>query len=126
MVNESLYEYKKQKKLSKRSLKKLQKDFSDEWPDILDADFYMEPEEIDDDELDKEEEIFDDRLIKILTNELKVIEPNRRYLKFRFKNNLNKIYYGIPMAKLSNEAFLFKLGDGTIKKIRLNDIVAEY
>ena len=135
MIEESLYEFAKRGRPKKRGRKPFKKSLgiaaSDSWKTLEDED---EDEIIDDidvsdmvntDEIEVEEDIFDDKLFKTLSNEIKMIEPNRRVVKFRLKGNLNKILYGIPMTKIGENAFLFKLKNGSMKKIFLRDMIIE-
>ena len=75
---------------------------------------------IDTDEIEINDNAFDDELLKILVNELKTPEFNRRIVNFKVKGGAAIL--GVPMAKLGEEAFLFKLQDGTLKKFFLRDI----
>ena len=91
-------------------------------PDEVDVDV---SDMVDTDTIDVEDDVFDDNLLRALSNEVKLLEPSRRIVEFRLKGNLKKILYGIPMAKLGENAFLFKLRDGSMKKIFLRDMVLE-
>jgi hypothetical protein len=94
----------------------------------------IDPDEVDVDTTDmetadeiavEEEDVFDDKLFKALSNEVKIPEFSRRILKFRLKGDLKHIQHGVPMAKIGDNAFLFKLKDGKMKKIFLRDIILE-
>ena len=135
MIEESLMEFAKRGRPRKNAAKPRLIggiDSTDTWEDMDDEDDIM-PDEINidtsdmetADEIEVEEDIFDNKLFKALSNEIKIIEPNRRFLKFRLKGIAGKSLFGIPMAKIGNNAFLFKLKDGAIKKIFLRDIILE-
>ena len=137
MVEESLYEFAKRGRPRKNAKKPAKKsrgiDAPDTWSDTED-DEMIDPNEVDVDTTDmetadeievEEEDVFDDKLFKALSNEVKIPEFSRRVLKFRLKGDLTKIQNGIPMAKIGDNAFLFKLKDGKMKKIFLRDIVLE-
>lgn len=106
-------------------------DSSDDWdledddldsPDSTDVDTSdMENVEY----LDIDDEKDDSELILALNNELKIPEFNRASLMFRTSGNLNTVYLGVPMAKIGENAFLFKLEDGTLKKFYIKDIILE-
>lgn len=105
---------------------------TDTWGDVED-DEIIDPDELDvdtsdmetADEIEIEEDVFDDKLLKALSNEVKILEPNRANVRFRLKGDLSKVLNGIPMAKLGGNAFLFKLRDGSMKKVFLRDMVLE-
>jgi len=139
IVKESLYEFAKRGRPKKKGRKPMNAarkgagiDATDKW-DVADDDEMVDPDEMDVDTSDMEgaetieieEEAFDNELRKALVNELKVIEPSRRTLKFRLKGDLAKALYGIPMAKVGDSTFIFKLKDGSLKKIKLSDVVTE-
>ena len=137
MIEESLYEFSKRgrpKKGNKKSSKKMRGiDAPDSWGDVE-----SEDEEVLDDidvdvsdmtnaeEIEVEEDVFDDKLQRALSNEVKIPEFSRRVLRFRLKEKPRKILNGVPMAKMgTGNAFLFKLNDGKMKKIFLRDIIVE-
>jgi hypothetical protein len=135
MIEESLYEFSKRgrpKKGSKKSSKKMRGiDAPDSWGDVE-----SEDEEVLDDidvsdmtnaeEIEVEEDVFDDKLQRALSNEVKIPEFSRRVLRFRLKENPRRIINGVPMAKMgSGNAFLFKLDNGKMKKIFLRNIIVE-
>lgn len=140
VVEESLYEFargergkgkkRKKKAKSKSEWKFRGIDTSDKWEESDD----MEEPVLDDvdtsdmenaDSIVVDEDVFDDELIKALNIEIKIPEFNRRTLVFRLKGDLENIISGVPMAKIGNNAFLFKLEDGSLKKIFLRDIITE-
>ena len=140
IVKESLYEFAKRgrpRKNARKPIKSARKgggiDASDKWDAPEDDEEAIDPDEMDVDTSDMEgaetieieEEAFDNELRKALINELKVLEPSRRTLKFRLKGDLGKVLYAIPMAKLGESTFIFKLKDGSLKKIKLSDVVTE-
>ena len=136
MVKESLYENKRGRKRKEQDTKKFSdlesdsfEDLDDEDKDEIDPDnFYLDASDTknsDEIEIEDEDDIFDDQLLRALNNELKVIEPYRRILIFSTKDDPRKRYYGIPMAKMGNDAFLFKLNNGSLKKFYLKDIIVE-
>jgi len=137
MIEESLYEFSKRgrpRKHGKKSSKKMRGiDAPDSWGDVE-----SEDEEVLDDidvdvsdmtnaeEIEVEEDVFDDKLQRALSNEVKIPEFSRRVLRFRLKEKPRKILNGVPMAKMgTGNAFLFKLNDGKMKKIFLRDIIVE-
>jgi hypothetical protein len=135
MIEETLYEFAKRGR-PKKVKRPLKKERGIDAPDVWDAP--EDEEEIDPDELDVdvsdmanvdtieiEEDVFDDKLFKALSNEVKMLEPNRANVRFRLKGDLSKVINGIPMAKIGSNAFLFKLRDGGMKKIFLRDMVVE-
>ena len=136
MVEESLYEFAKRGRPRKNAKKPIKKsrgiDAPDTWGDA-DDDEMIDPDEVDvdttdmetADEIAVEEDVFDDKLFKALSNEVKIPEFSRRILKFRLKGDLGKLQNGVPMAKIGDNAFLFKLKDGKMKKIFLRDIILE-
>lgn len=137
MIEESLYEFAKRGRPRKNARKPLKKDRGIDAPDAWESPDDEEEIPIDDldidtsdmetaDEIEIPDDVIDDALLKALNNEIKVIEPSRRTVKFRLKTELGKIYYGIPMAKFSNNAFLFKLKDGSLKKIFVKDMILEH
>jgi len=107
-------------------------DATDSWGADDDEEM-IDPEELDvdvsdmvnTDSIEIEEDVFDDKLFKALSNEVKMIEPSRANVRFRLKSDPSKILNAIPMAKMGNNAFLFKLKDGQMKKIFLRDIILE-
>ena len=116
LVGESIYEFaKKGSNISE----------PDSWDDVDD----VEDKDIDDIDIsdmeDVEEIEIEDELINALKNEIKIPEFNRRALKFKLKGDLKGSYYGIPMAQLKDTAFLFKIDDGSLKKINLKDMIVE-
>ena len=142
MVKESLYEFAQRGRPRKNPIKpkkakKIKREgFDDEESD--DWHKYEEEEEVDPDELDVdvsdmtdaeeidiEESAFDDQLLTALKNELKSPEFARRVLKFRMKGDMKKKLLGTPLAKMGESSFLFKMKDGSTKKINLTDIIAE-
>jgi len=136
MIEESLNEFAKQGRPRKNARKPLKKirgiEGSDAW-DIPDDEEEIDPDELDVDTSDMEnaetieleDDVFDDKLFRALSNEVKIIEPSRANVRFRLKGDLSKVLNGIPMAKMGNNAFLFKLKDGQMKKIFLRDMVLE-
>lgn len=77
-------------------------------------------------EIEVDDTISSDELETTLNNELKIPEFSRSALTFHLAGDLENVYNGIPMAKMSGgSAFLFKLEDGKLKKIYLKDIVLE-
>lgn len=137
MVEESLYEFAKRGRPRKNAKKPVKKprgiDAPDTWGDSDDEEI-VNPDEIEVDTTDmetadeisvEEEDVFDDKLFKALSNEVKIPEFSRRVLKFRLKGDLGKIQNGVPMAKIGDNAFLFKLQNGQLKKIFLRDIILE-
>jgi hypothetical protein len=137
MIEESLYEFAKRgrpKKRGRKPIKKKNKEDLDTWEIPDEDEEEIDPNEIDIDtsdmvdaeEIEIEEDVFDDKLMKLLSNEVKIPEIGRGTLKFRLKGNLDKILLGVPMVKLGTQnAFVFKLEDGSLKKIFLRDIVLE-
>ena len=79
---------------------------------------------VDTDDMEIDDDSFDDELVKLLNNEIKLKEFNRRGFSFKIKNDKSK-FYGVPMAKMLNNAFLFKTLDGKMKKLYLKDIILE-
>jgi hypothetical protein len=134
MIEESLYEFSKRGKLNKKD-KKLDSirniDSPDSWNDEEDDeeisdDIMIDTSDMEEtDQIEIEDDAFISKLEKILSNEVKLLEPNRRILKFRIKKNLNKIFSGVPMLKMKDNAFIFKLNNGELKKILLKDIILE-
>jgi hypothetical protein len=135
MIEETLYEFAKRgrpKKIKRPSSGVRGIDSTDKWGDSEDEDM-VDPDELDVDTTDMEnadtieieEDVFDDKLFKALSNEVKMSEPARRNVRFRLKGDLSKALNGIPMAKLGSNAFLFKLRDGSMKKVFLRDMVLE-
>lgn len=140
MVEESLYEFargergkgkKRKKKAKGKSEWKFRGiDTSDKWEEPDEEE--VVPDDVDTsdmentDSIEIEENIFDDDLLLALNNELKTPEFNRRVLTFRLKGDPSSTISGVPMAKFGNNAFLFKLEDGKIKKFLLNDIILEH
>jgi len=73
---------------------------------------------------DEEEEIVVKKkaqtLISVLRDELRVQEPDRGSLAFRYSG---KDYEGVPMAEINSNKFVFKLlPSGTMKSFVLSDI----
>ena len=140
MIEESLYEFAKRgrpkKRGRKRAVAKRGIGDPDAWSSKAGEDDEEGPiEDIDvtdmtgADVIEIEEDVFDDELLKALNNEIKLPEFSRRIVKFRVKGDLGKVLWGVPMANLSNKtstAFLFKLKDGSLKKIFLRDMVVEH
>lgn len=136
MIEETLYEFAKRGRPRKNAKRPLKKERGigapDAWGDSEDED-EIDPDELNVDTSDMEnadtieieEDVFDDKLFKALTNEVKMSEPNRANVRFRLKGDLPKVLNGIPMAKLGSNAFLFKLRDGGMKKVFLRDMVLE-
>jgi len=134
MIEESLDEFAKRgrpKKRDKGSKALRGIDAPDSWNNLDDEEEVTDDIDVDIsdmadvEEIEVEEDIFDDQLFKTLNIEVKLPEFSRRILKFRIKGNLEKIQHGVPMAKIGDNAFLFKLKDGNMKKIFLRDIVLE-
>jgi len=138
MVKESLYEFAKRGRPKKRGRKPKVGpkgiDATDKWDIPEDDDEMIDPDEFEVDTSDmetaeeievEEEDVFNDKLFKALHNEIKVSEPNRRVLKFRLKGDLGKVLQGVPMIQMDNNAFVFKLRNGALKKIFLRDIITE-
>ena len=90
-------------------------------PDEIDVD----TSDMEADEIEVEDDTFDDQLLTALSNEVKIPEFSRRTLKFRTKGELGKSIYGVPMAKMKDNAFLFKVSGGGMKKYYLKDIIVE-
>lgn len=136
MIEESLYEFSKRgrPKKNKDPLEKMRDiNAPDSWNDLEDEDEEVvdnidvdTSDMADAEEIEIDEDKFNDELLKTLNNELKMLEPDRRVVKFRTKTDTSKIIYGIPMAKFGNDAFLFKLKDGSIKKVLLSNIILEH
>jgi hypothetical protein len=133
-IEESLYEF------AKRDKKPIKKTRKPRFTHINSTDDWVKPDDVEDfddidnidisdmtnvPEIDVEEDLYDDELFNALNNELKVPEFNRRLVKFRLKGNLKRILHGIPMAKIGENVFLFKLEDGSMKKIALKDVILE-
>jgi hypothetical protein len=139
IIEESLNEFAKRgrpRKNAKKLSKKMRDiDTPDDWNDTEEEDNEEIVDDIDVDVSDMvdtenieiEEDVFDSELIKALTNELKFPDFNRRTVRFRIKGNLAKLFQGIPVAKLGSDkpAFLFKLQNGSIKKVFLKDMILE-
>jgi hypothetical protein len=136
MIEESLYEFAKRGRPRKKGRKPGRKagiDAPDAYNSNVEDDEVIDPDEIDvdvsdmvdTDTIEIEEDVFDDKLFKTLSNEVKLLEPNRRVVRFRLKGDLGKVLFGIPMAKIGDNAFLFKLKDGSMKKIFLRDMILE-
>ena len=135
LVKESLYE-------AGRGRPKKEVDEDEPSVSVNDKEWYA-PDDEDDEEIEVDDSIdvdisdienaeeivfdddsFDEKLLKALKSELKIPEFSRRVLKFKLKNELDKkSQYGIPMANIRDEAFLFKMKDNSIKKIKLNNIL---
>ena len=132
MVKESLYEAKRGRPRKRKVISK-GIDSTDSWNVESDEDEILDPDEFEVDTSDMEveeidvedEDIFDDRLLKALNNEIKMAEPSRRVLRFRLKGDSGKVLQGIPMIRIGDNAFVFKLKDGSLKKIFLRDIILE-
>lgn len=131
MIEESLYEFSKRNKSDKKSDAIRNIDAPDSWndedsDDVIPEDIDIDTSDMEEtDELEIEDDAFINKLEKILSTEVKLLEPNRRVLKFRIKKQLNKMYLGVPMLKMKDNAFIFKLNDGQLKKIFLKDIILE-
>lgn len=139
MVEESLYEFARGERGKGKKRKKKTKakgewkfrgiDTSDKWEEPDEEETILDDVDTSDmenaDSIEVEEDVFDTELIKALNNEIKIPEFNRRALVFRIKGNIENIITGIPMAKLGNNAFLFKLENGSLKKFLLRDIITE-
>lgn len=134
MIEESLYEFAKRGRPRKRGRKPSKKigniDAPDSWDNAEDEEDIKELEDIDTTDMSNVEEIeiekdaFDDKLMKLLTTEVKLPEISRGVLTFRLKGNLEKILSGVPMIKLKDQdAFVFKMQGGSLKKIFLRDII---
>ena len=123
IIEETLFEYQK---------RKAKIDSPDEWEnEISDDEEEVVDIEIDTSDMENTEEIeveenpFEDELIAALTIELKIPEYNRASLAFSIRGKDDEIIHGVPMAKLSNGAFLFKLADGSMKKFYIRDLIVE-
>lgn len=135
MIEESLYEFSKRgrpKKGKKPLLKMRGINSPDEWNNLDDEEIINNIDVVDTSDMENAEEIevendeFGGELETALNNEIEIPEFNRRTLTFHLSGDLEKIYNGVPMAKMGNgEAFLFKLDDGKLKKIFLKDIIVE-
>ena len=136
MVEESLYEFAKRGRPKKRGRKPKVGPRGIDAPDTWNSDLEDEEGPIEDidvdvtdmtdtDAIEIEEDVFDDKLFKALSNEVKLLEPNRRVVKFRLKGDLSKVLFGIPMLKIGDNAFVFKLRDGSLKKVFLRDMILE-
>lgn len=137
MIEESLYEFAKRGRPRKNAKGPIRKsygiDTTDAWDDIEDDETIdMDDIDVDTSDMENAEEIavededaFDNNLFRALSNEIKAPEFSRRTLVFRLKGDLSKIQNGVPMAKIGDNAFLFKLKDGKLKKIFLKDIILE-
>jgi hypothetical protein len=137
-VDESLFEFAKRgrpKKNVSKSIEDNDENIKDTWYSDEDEDDNvdvntLEPLETNTFDDDEEEFVFNNDedenklLLSALKNEIKIPEFNRRALRFKLKND-NKYISGVPMANIRDEAFLFKLNDGSIKKYFLNKIVIE-
>jgi len=105
-------------------------EIKDDWKSDEEED-ELNPDEIDTsdmetaDEIDVPDTAFDDELLITLNNELKSPEFARRVLKFRIKGADRRPEFGTVLAKLGNNSFIFKLQDGSLKKFKLGEIVAE-
>ena len=115
--------------------------FEDDEPDVEvddnwnkpdeDDDVEIDPDEIDTTDMETAEELdipdtaFDDELLVTLNNELKSPEFARRVLRFRVKGPDRRPEFGTVLAKIGDNAFIFKLQDGSMKKYKLQDIIAE-
>ena len=97
-------------------------DEDDEDVDVNDID--VDTSDMESDEMEIEDDSFDDQLYLALNNEIKIPEFNRRTLKFRLKGQPDKAIFGVPMAKMKDDAFLFKI-DGTMKRYNIRDIIVE-
>lgn len=101
----------------------------DSWNDTDIDDSEIDPNDVDTSDMENngieiEEENFNDQLLVALSNEVKIPEFSRRTLKFRAKCELGKTIHGVPMAKMKDDAFLFKIGD-KMKKYYVSDIIIE-
>jgi hypothetical protein len=135
VIEESLYEFSKRGRPKKgKSPERMRGiDSPDMWNDLQDEeetpieDINVDTSDMETaDEIEVDDNGYGDELQAALNNEVQMLEINRRELTFRIKGDLDKVYNGIPLAKMGNgEAFLFKLDDGKIKKIFINDIIVE-
>jgi len=131
MIEESLNEFAKRgrPRKDKTPIKKID-DVKDAWYEPDEDDEVIGDIDIDTSDMDNAEEIeieentIYDKLLMALSNELKMPEFNRAKVDFTLKDD-DEIHTGVPMAKLSDNAFLFKLEDGKMKKIFLKDIIVE-
>jgi hypothetical protein len=135
-IEESLYEFAKRGKHKKKNKIKPQFrsiDSTDDWvkPEDDDVEDFEDVEDIDvsdmtnAEELNIEEDAYDDELFLALKNDLKIPEFNRTTIRFRLKGDLKHILQGIPMARIGENTFLFKLKDEGMKKIALKDVILE-
>lgn len=137
MIEESLNEFAKRGRPRKNARKPIKKDRGidapDTWGETEDEEVVDPNEfEVDTSDMDaadeievEEEDVFDDQLFKALSNEIKLSEPARRVLRFRLKGDTTQLLNAVPMAKMGNNAFIFKLPNGSLKKIFLRDIILE-
>ena len=97
----------------------------DDLPSVIDDDDKsmedIEPSAVEDLTIEDEREI--DDLVKLINNEIDVsFEADRLPVTFKLKST-KEIIQAVPMARLGDgTSFLFKMKDGTIKKIKLEDI----
>lgn len=82
--------------------------------DAWDQDVEFSEEDLLDEELPEEE------MIKAIRNQLIVPEYNREYINFIDKKTGEEVY-AMPMAQISDYAFLFKVGD-KLKKYNIENI----
>jgi hypothetical protein len=145
VIEESLYEFSKRGrpiKKGEKTSKKAEIDTSDSWDeDEIEDEEEEEPKEEDEntedinvdvsdmsdaEEITVDEDVFDDKLMQLLNNEVQLPEISRGVLKFRLKGDLEKVLFGVPMIKMpSQNAFVFKLDNKVMKKIFLKDIIIE-
>jgi hypothetical protein len=107
-----------------------EEDEEDEEDDWYDEDEEEEDEEekepiiVNDDNIIDDEEEYDqltDDLKTILDNELNAPEFNREMLRFKNRSTLD-IFSGVPMAKINNDTYVFKLANGKMKKEKIHMI----
>jgi len=79
---------------------------------------------VDAEDIEVEDDEFNNQTISRLNNEIKLPEFNRNPIKFKIRGTREHIL-GIPMAKMSNNAYLFKLEGNKMKKFYLKDIILE-
>lgn len=127
MTKETLFEFKKNKL---DSLDNWEHSEIEETPNnidnIDDIDINVDTSDMEDvEEIEFQENPFEDELISALLAEIKIPEYNRAALQFSLKNNEDEIILGVPMARLSSGAFVFKLADGSLKKFFIKDLLIE-